>query len=188
MSLFPSVTPGIPLVTNPKWRTIISNMESGKENRTQTWVFPKRKITLLFPVLTLTDAKSILNFFNNTCKGARYSFRWVHPVSETWTKEYVAQGDDSTVTFTLPCTNGSAGTTTMYIDDVETGGTFGDGAGADGLDQFTFVSAPTSGTLITSTFTGQWTPEVRFEDEISSEYLLYDVVTMRNLTFMEVRT
>lgn len=188
MSLFPSVTPGLKVAVIPRWNTIITDMISGKENRTQTWVFPKRKILLNFPRITLDDTKSILNFFNNTTKGARYTFRWQHPISEAWTKEYVGRGDASTTTFTIPCIEGSSGTTTAYVDDVETSKTFSAGTGTDGLDQIIFSPAPANGSVITVSFTGYWTPQVRFEDEINAEYVLYDLLTLESLTLIEVRT
>jgi len=189
MSLFPTtITPGLPSIKSI-WNTTITPMKSGKENRTQNWVFNRRIVTVTFPNISLLDAKSIINFYNNDCKGARYSFHFKWTVSENYTKEYIDQGDGTTTTFTLPLTGGADGTTTMYEDDVEQAArTFSAAGGTDSRDQVVFDSAPADGELITASFTGYWTPEVRFPDNIAYQYNLHDIMTYEKIELIEVRT
>lgn len=189
MSLFPTtVNLGIPQIDS-MWNTTITPMKSGKENRTQNWIFPKRQISIPFPNITETDLKTILNFFNNDCKGARYAFHLKWPVEEIYKKEYVDQGDSGTTTFTLPFSEGTAGNTYIYLDDVlNTGYTFSSGTGIDGMDQVVFTTAPSDGVLITCTSTAKWTPLVRFSDKMTYQYLLNDLVSIGKITLYEVRS
>lgn len=177
MALFPTtIKPCYPVRRSPEWNTIITPMRSGKENRSQVVVFPKYKIVLKFDSLNETDANSIINFFNNTARGALNAFRFKWPAGRAYVKEYVGRGDAATTTFNLPCIGGSSGTTTVYVNGVETSVTFSSGTGADGLDQIIFNPAPAAGATITASFTGYWTPQVRFEDSLDEEafcYLLY---------------
>lgn len=188
MSLFPDITYGYPLEIEDLWNTIISDMVSGKENRTQTWPFNKQIIGVPVPSISYADLKSVRDFFNNTCKGARYSFRFKDAVSKSYTKEFVDQGDAATVTFNTPCIDGSAGTTTAYVDNVETSVTFGDGTGSDGLDQVTFNPAPADGAIITVSFTGKWTPLVRFPDKLSWSQLRHLIYAYKQIPLYVVRT
>jgi len=188
VSLFPTtLTPGMPII-NTMWSTNISTLKSGKENRTQNWVFPVRIIRVPFPNISLSEAKQIINFYNNDCKGARYSFHFKFPVSENYTKEFVGQGDAASKTFTLPITSGVDGTTTMYVDDVEDSArTFSSGTGTDSRDQITFTSAPSLAAVITVSFTGYWTPTLRFSDSMAFRYNLYDILSHEEIVLKEIR-
>jgi len=187
VALFPTLshTHSYPKVEE-NWNTTISDMQSGKENRTQVWAFPKRTISVNLPGHIYADLKLIRDFYNNTCKGARYTFRFKYDQSRAYAKEYAGLGDSTTKTFTIPSIDASSNIT-AYVNDVVTGTSFGNGTGSDGLDQMTFASAPANGSVVTVSFTGKWTPQVRFPDKLSWQQITSLVSLTEQINLIEVR-
>lgn len=169
-----------------KWNTIITPLSAGRENRTRTYSFPLRTITMPLFDTTTSDANLIINFFNNECFGAFNSFRLVFPYIRTYTKEYIDTADGVDTTWDLPCKDGDEITTYVYKDNVTEEFTFGDGTGSDGLDQI-ILSTPNAGCIITATFQAYFAPLVRFPDEMTEKWLWEFVYEYKQLTFIEVR-
>lgn len=109
MNQFPSFpTPSLPISTTPEWKTLVSDFDSGKEQRRQIWTFPKRSIPLKFNAL-VEDYIDILYAFHVQQKGRLEPFWFFWPKKRednTWqghTNEYVGRGDGgATVIFELP--------------------------------------------------------------------------------------
>lgn len=140
-----------------KFQTLRSNTEKGVPYRRQKWTYPQRYVRLGLKYLLGTDVDTAWDFFLAR-KGSFEKFTWFLPVSDTYTKENVGQGDGSSTTFDIMGKDISS--YTVYVDgatQTEGGGadyTIGDGTGTDGRDQIIFNSAPSNGGRIEITYTG----------------------------------
>src|SRR4030043_346475 len=82
------------------WKPLISDAETGKEQRRQKWTFPKRDVTLKCTFLFGVNSNTAWDFYHAR-KGSYQSFTWFVPIQLAYTNEYVGQGDGVTATFTL---------------------------------------------------------------------------------------
>jgi len=171
MALFPSysdINYGVTISEEMQFKTLISDYDNlGQERRKRKWLYPKRNIVIQYEYISLTDARTIFQFYINR-QGRYDAFTFFKVEVETFENEYIGTGDDSTVLFNLPCKNSSA--RTIYVDGVEqTGGgndyTYSALGGTDGCDEIDFISAPASGERITINFTGQLKIRCRFKED-----------------------
>ncbi len=159
---------GNPVVEEMQYKTLFTNYDDlGTERRRRKWLYPKRLITLQYSQLSLTEGRTLFDFYIAR-SGAYEAFTFYKYESETYTGEYVGTGDGSTVVMNLPCKGSSS--ETVYIDGAEqTGGgthyTLGAGTGTDGADKVTWVAAPASGERVTVDFTGYLKIKCRFKDD-----------------------
>ena len=127
----------------------------GTESAKRKWLYLKRNITLVYPHLSKTDARTIWTFYRAR-SGSYEKFSWFDHQLNVFVNEYVGVGDGSTTAFNLPCN--SISSYTIYKDSVAqtetTHYTIDLGGGADGADEVNFVAAPASGDHITADFSG----------------------------------
>jgi len=146
------------------FKTQISHYgNEASEQRKQSWLFPKRNITVSYKNISITEARTLWQFYLNR-KGSYEAFNLFLTRSETYTYEYVGTGDGDTLVYNLPCMGSSA--RTVYLNsiaqEVTTDYTYSALGGIDGADQITFVSAPETGYYITLSFTGYLKVRSRF--------------------------
>jgi hypothetical protein len=189
MSVYPSSIPYInPEGMNIRFKTLVSSFdEEGEENRKQKWLYPKRDVTLKYQSLSKDDAEVIWEFYLAR-KGSYNSFSWFESTGlgtyRTYSSEYVATGDSTTLTFVLPAKessgathdvnlNGSAASTSDY--------TMSFGGGGDGEDKVTFIGSSTGGlgppgstAQITYDFEGRLKIRCRFAEDVFSFENFYD--------------
>jgi len=176
MALLPSVNYGNPVVEDMQFKTLMSNFDNlGVERRKRKWLYPKRTVTLQYNNITLSDARSIFQFYIDR-SGAYEAFTFFKYETESFEGEYVGTGDGSTVTYDLPCKSSSA--RTLYLNSVAqtdpSDYTFSALGGLDGADQITFISAPTSGHRIVLDFTGNLKVRCRFKEDNMSFETIYN--------------
>jgi len=168
-STFPaSPVPKEPVLITPRFKTLISDFESGGEQRRQKWLYAKYDVQIAFPLLEMSDIQTLWDFYMAR-KGAYEAFWFFDPrpglgMTVAHDGLYVGTGDGATEVFDLP--GKSTSSQTIYVDGVEqtvttdyvilTGG--GDGS-ADRVD---FVGIPNAGEIITCDFTGELRMRVRF--------------------------
>jgi len=158
--------------------------QAGEPQASQKWLFPKRDIgPLKYPNITKANARTLWQFFQARA-GAYELFSWFDAYADDYVGEYVGTGDGSTVLFNLPVKSASA--YTVYIDGItQTGGgtdyTFNSGAGSDGEDSITFVSAPSAGERITADFTGILKVRCRFKKDDIKYETFYNILTKMGL-------
>ena len=166
-----------PVIEEMQFKTLFSSFDNmGEEKRKRKWLYPKRNITIQYNYLNKLDARTIFNFYIAR-HGSYDAFSFFKYEVETFTGEYIATGDDSTVLFNLPCKNSSA--RTVYVDSTtQSEGTsahdyiYTSLGGADGCDKIEFAGAPLSSERITIDFTGNLKIRCRFsEDNLSFETL-----------------
>lgn len=75
-------TPDFAVEEQIEHKTIISEFESGVEQRRQKWSAPLRTFKLIFKNRTSTEYNDVKIFFNNK-KGALTSFTWTNPIDNT---------------------------------------------------------------------------------------------------------
>lgn len=177
MALYPSTpAPSYPLNISRNFKTLVSDFDSGSEQRRRLWRFPKRSVSLNYKNITLAN-RDILAAFFNTYFGTFTEFYWYDPLLRNWTDEYVGRGDGATTTFNLHSKTTTTGATLkIYVDGiittVTTDYTFVSGGGTEGADRITFTAGhiPSTGQLITSDFNGYLRIKARFsEDGLSEE-------------------
>lgn len=173
MAVFPNTPePEYPEVTTPQYRTLVTDFQSGKEQRRQLWSFPKRSFALKYGALDQSESDIVYNFFNAR-KGRFETYTFFFPFVESHVGEYVGVGNGSTTVFDLPSKNTDSGTLTVYEAGTTSSPqpTFSSGTGTDGRDQITFSSAPATGDYITADFDGQLGLKMRFNADVMPKEL-----------------
>ena len=177
MATFPeSPKPKYPLIVTPTWKTLISIVGTGNEQRKQKALFPKYNVTVRYDVLSSTNAK-ILYAFYMARKGAFeafhiYDLALLANIAFNHTDEYCGTGDAAQDIFDIP--GRSTSSHTVYADGIEQGDpaeySVLTGGGAGSSDRVDFVTAPGEGAIITASFTGFLRMRVRFMyDELDRE-------------------
>lgn len=166
MATYPmsSPAPEYPVRIAPVYRTLVSEMDAGTEQRRSKWLFPRYDVFVGYNVLTATEMDTLWAFF--VARKGRYgSFYVVDPEQMDHAGLYVGTGDASQVTWDLPGVD--TGTVKIYLDGtlktVTTHYTLSEGGGEASADRVTFVSAPAAGAVITCDFTGFLRCHVRFD-------------------------
>lgn len=138
----------------------------GTESAKRKWLYLKRKIVLVYPHLSKTDARTLWAFYRAR-SGSYEKFSWFDHQQNVYVNEYVCVGDGSTTAFNLPCS--SISSYTFYKDSVEltetTDYTIDAAGGADGADEINLVVAPASGAQITADFNGYLKVTSRFAED-----------------------
>lgn len=177
-----SPIPSYPLNISSEYKNLVSQFETGTEQRRQQWRFPRRTVAVKYDLLTASDVQTLWAFYQGR-RGILLPFWFfdTYTVNDdgsavAHTDEYVGRGDASTLTFDLP--GSSTSSRTVYVDSVATGVTYSSGTGDGGADQCTFAVAPALGALITADFTGHLRLRVRYmQDKLSRE--LFEVLLYR---------
>lgn len=174
MAKFPETdpTPNYPLTIIPKWRTIKTPMESGKEQRRTGWVYPQFDVKVTYNALVSSNIQNLYEFYMAR-QGSYEAFHIYdmalhRSISRSHTGLFVGNGDSTTQTFDLPGRSVSA--ETIYKDgssqstatySILTGG----GESSSDRVQFTTAAVPSTGEVITADFTGYLRMRVRFADD-----------------------
>jgi len=170
MPLFPaSPIPTLPASITAQWKTIISQFDSGREQRRQKWVQPRFNMSLLYNLLEETDIRALWTFYMAR-KGSWEAFNVYDWLSATWTDLYIGTGDGTTLIFDIPGKTTSS--QSIYLDGAlqSSGYSILTGGGSDNADRVSFTVAPTVNQIITCTITGYLRITCRFaEDKMSRE-------------------
>uniref|UniRef100_A0A6M3JEC7 DUF2460 domain-containing protein n=1 Tax=viral metagenome TaxID=1070528 RepID=A0A6M3JEC7_9ZZZZ len=79
MATFPSITPQYPFVEVTQYGNLVNDIW-GKEKRRNLWG-PKKGFHLKYDHISLSDARSIVEFFNAR-RGNYESFTWTNPLDD----------------------------------------------------------------------------------------------------------
>lgn len=172
MAIYPEInpTPNYPLVIIPKWRTIVTPMESGKEQRRAQWVYPKFDVTVTYTALVSSNVQNLYDFYMD--RRGSYEAFYVYDmalhksISRSHDGLFVGNGDSTTLTFDLPGRSISA--ETIFLDGSSvSSSTYAilTGGGESSADRVQFDAAPSTGQVITADFTGYLRIRARFADE-----------------------
>lgn len=92
IQVFPSSpVPEFEYPLKSEFNTLVSEFDSGIEQRRQLRRFPKRTVSLNFNYLTEADRKILQNFFQQRF-GSFEAFWFVDPIKRNWVDEYVGRG------------------------------------------------------------------------------------------------
>lgn len=185
MAVLPSTAP-YPAYENviaQRFKTIISVHDEGNEQRRAKWDFPRYDITLNYSGLDSSQMQILWNFYTAR-KGAYEAFYYyagkAEGISYAWTSVYVATGDGTSTSIPFcgisPTTVGISiyknasilSTTTWAMTSTD---------GVNDEDTLTLKFTPTTGDVITASFSGYLKCRVRFKEDNMSrslfEYRLY---------------
>lgn len=157
----------------PEFKTIITDMESGTEQRRQKWFFPKYNVELGFGMLTESEMQEVWNFFIARRGAAEAFYFYTYEETLSWTNLYLGVGNGASVIFDLP--GKSTSLRTVYVDGISNEAlTFLTGGGTEYADRVQFDTPPEAGTILSCDFTGKMRIRCRFEeDKFSRENLFY---------------
>jgi len=162
--------PETPIPTEPydikiNWKTVISDFDSGKEQRRQKNLYPKYNVSLTYPPLSLTDIQILWNFYQ--ARRGTYEPFYFYSIEEAqWNGCFVGIGNASDTTFDLP--GKSASSIVIYDNGVATATyTLGVGDGDCLSDNIVFNTAPAVNALITCDFYGYLRIRCRFQEELT---------------------
>jgi hypothetical protein len=169
------VIPQIPLDNSVQFKTLISVMDSGKEQRRRRWRFPVRSVSLTYNALTMAQISTLWDFYLDRT-GSLGAFNFfepdVSPYNTTLNSHrdlYVGRGSaDTATTYTFPGIALATANTTILVNGTTqtTGYTIGAGTGDGGADLVTFTSnSPPTTHIITAQFTGRLRFNARFADD-----------------------
>ena len=133
------IYPSAPLIIRPiaieaEYKTLVTDFETGKEQRRQIWTFPLRNITLNYR-RRQTDIETLWHFYNAR-KGRADAFWFVMPYAENHKNEYVTKGDGAATIFDLPSLN--TANLIVYINSIVTLATLLSGGGQASADRIQF--------------------------------------------------
>src|SRR3990167_2437360 len=74
-----TVNPDFVYEQEKKYNTLITDFESGKEQRRKKWANPKRRFLLRYRNIGQTEYNSIISFFDSQ-SGAFDTFSWTNPM------------------------------------------------------------------------------------------------------------
>lgn len=174
MAAFPSTpSPTFVYGLEPRWRTLITEFDSGEEQRRKKQLYAKYDISLSYYGLESTNSNTLYEFYQAR-NGAYEAFHFFDPLSSTHVNIYVGTGDGASTAFDVPGKQTTAHT--LYVNGSSVGATVTTASGTDGSDSFVFGTAPTSTQILTAKFTGQLRVRCRFaEDNLSRENFSKDL-------------
>ena len=171
--------PCYPIDITPRWQTVVSPFDSGKEQRRSKQVQDLYDVVLTYDKLSLADFDTLWNFYQS-CKGKYQTFYYYDQEENrrTWTEVYCGLGDGSTTIFDLPGKN-TSGQSVFFNGALQGSGyTILTGGGAESSDRIEFTSAPLAGIIITASFTGDLRIKCRFkEDKLTRRNFIYRLYT-----------
>ena len=189
MALFPeTVFISYPLSVKETWKTLITDFETGKEQRRRKWAFPKRQVGgINYQRIDPADFKDIWAFYNAR-KGAYESFYFYVPEPDYWFGEFIGEGDDAEDTFDLCSKSTDEESVVVYVDGVSSSFDFIEGGGQEGSDRAQLAVVPDVGAIITADFYGKLRLKTRFGvDNLSKEYFDYLMINSE-IPLIEVRS
>ncbi len=165
-------------IVTPRWRTVISEMDAGNEQRKQKSTYAVYDVSLRYEHLTITEFQIIWNFYMAR-RGAYEAFHIYDLISmthgETNMPIYVGLGDGTITTFDIPGKNTSLHS--IYLNGYlvsDSNYTIITGGGDSNSDRVRFNVAPGMMETITCKFTGYLRIRCRFEeDRLSRESFEY---------------
>jgi uncharacterized protein (TIGR02217 family) len=170
MAIYPeSPYPTFPYVIEPEWRTIVTEFDSGEEQRRKKWTYSHYNIRLSYYGL-LSSAVGNLYEFYQARQGAYEAFSFFDPLGASTHKGlYVGTGDGATTAFDLP--GRQIASRTVYRNGTTIATTVSTAAGTDGVDSLRFSTPPTSTQVLTCDIVGTLRVRCRFaEDRLSKSY------------------
>jgi hypothetical protein len=191
MATFPESdpTPNYPLILSPRFNTVISDMDSGAEERTSKWLFPKYDVGVKYSGISAADAQTLWNFFLAR-RGAYeafyiYDLALLASVTKSHVKQYVGTATETGVQYhDIPgrSTSGHA----VYVNGVEmeqsgnwiqfTGG------GTSDSDRLCFNNGVLAvGDVITVSFSGYLRIRARFAQDFINQELFTNTLYRQGL-------
>jgi hypothetical protein len=157
--------PSWPYDIKINWKTLVSDFDSGKEQRKQKNLYPKYDVSLTYPALSVTNIQILWSFYQAR-RGTYEPFMFYSLEETQWDSCFVGIGDGVTTTFDLP--GKSASSIVIYDNGAATAlYTLGVGAGDCSADNIVFNVAPALNALITCDFFGYLRIRCRFQEELT---------------------
>ena len=171
MATYPeSPVPIYPLTVTPRFKTITSGMDSGSDERTAKWLYPKYDVAVRYESLSATEVQTLWDFYLARKGGYEafyvYDLSLLATVTKTHTTQYMGTGDATTTTFDVP--GRSTSSHDVFVDAVEIADadyTVLTGGGSSSADRIQFDTAPAAGEILTVSFAGYLRMRVCFAQD-----------------------
>ncbi len=165
-----------------QYKTLVSQFESGKEQRRQKWALPIRIFHLRLEARTPSEMEDIWYFYKQR-KGIYDSFWWENENESPIEDELLGSGDGSTTVFQTDHYPVPSGGVSAYLKDVETGVDTDIPSGdytllrVSGTLTFAGANIPAAGKYVYADY--RWCYKVRFlEDIMSKDLFAYKVYNL----------
>lgn len=169
MAVYPeSPNPTFPYVIEPEWRTIVTEFDSGDEQRRAKWTYAHYNIRLSYYGLNSSAVANLYEFYMAR-KGAYEAFTFFDPLgASSHDGLYIGTGDGATTAFDIPGKQITG--LAVYRNGTTIATTVSTAAGTDGRDSLRFGTPPTSTQVLTCDFVGTLAVRCRFaEDRLSKQ-------------------
>lgn len=188
--IYPSTpVPAFAEIITGQFKTLMSEFDSGEEQRRSLRRFSKRRMKLDYQNLSASEWATVQAFFGARL-GSSEAFWWVDWLSRAYTDEYMGRGTGGALTLDLHGVSTSG--RTIYKNGVaETAGVdynISTGTGEAGADQAVWIAGhyPAAGALITHDFTGKLRLKAVFPDELtfvqhSPSYMNIETIELREV-------
>jgi hypothetical protein len=164
VAIYPeSPVPTFPYAIEPEWRTIVTEFDSGAEQRRQKWTYAHYNISLNYYGQPSTSISHLFEFYAAR-RGAYEAFTFYDPLgASSHDNLYIGTGDGATTAFDIPGRQISG--LVVYRNGTTIATTVSTAAGTDGRDSLRFGTAPTSTQVLTCDFVGTLAVRCRFADD-----------------------
>ncbi len=176
--VFPLV-PDFVFEPGDKWRTLVTEFESGKEQRRSMWASRLAQFIVRKRFVSKSDVGTLRSFFS--ARKGQFDFFWFdNPDDNQVTNESIGTGDGSTTVFNLAKypVQTAAGTFEMRVNGSPVSATLSNDD-VNFVSKATFSVAPANGAAITGDYKFYYV--VRFTEDILVRrlvsYQLYDFAT-----------
>jgi hypothetical protein len=164
--------PQLPYSLEMEYRTVVSQFDSGNEQRRSKWSFPKYNVTLHYNALEATDVDTLWDFYQAR-KGSFEAFHFYTLERSTWIA-YVGVGNGVSTIFDLPGKDATLVNVYFNGSSKSTAGwSLATGGGESSADRITFsaaTSVPQSSDVVSAKFEGYMRVRCRFtEDKLNKE-------------------
>lgn len=160
----PSITP---FVSTREQKVIVSEFETGLEQRRLIDGYVRRVIKLKYPILTYSQAKELKDFYEEM-HGPYQDFGFAFPQTGTYVKELVGVASSITNIIRLPSKEAVEATCELYIDDVLLDPLYWDffpSGSDDGGDKAVLDLPVQAGQRLTFSFEGRLKIRARFSED-----------------------
>jgi len=170
MAVYPETpVPSLAYMTRERYKTLISEFDTGEEQRRQKWSAPKWDVSLVYNAIRSTDVDKLLAFYDAR-RGAYEAFSFYDPFTASgYTSVYCGTGNGTSTAFDIPGKQTSG--QVVRVNGSTVAFTVSTGTGADGADRILLPSPPAAGAVVTCSFSGKLRIRCRFsEDSFEREY------------------
>lgn len=176
MAVYPEDPRPYELIVAPEFRTLVSSMDGGEEQRRSKWLYPKYNVQITYPreLVDKAQMQTLWAFYMARRGMAEAFYIYDFLISMAHVGQLVAVANGMDTIFDLPGRNTSL--RTIYLNGAEQalGVSYLVGGGDGDCDRVELSAAPAAGAIVTCDFTGYLRIRGRFAHDSLSRETFFD--------------